>query len=107
LHTPRPDRHGIPEQDATNGDLIAIARELGVRIRDLAMHALLRPSVAMAPFALASLGVERWVSTGSLWTFFAQVAVLMPIAGAGAWYLGMNEAERDRVSGMVRRFTRR
>jgi len=54
----------------------------------------LRPSLAMLPFVLATLAFERLTAPASLFAFFAQVAVALPLAAAGAWWIGLGRDER-------------
>jgi O-antigen/teichoic acid export membrane protein len=67
---------------------------LGVPIGQVISHFWLRPALAIAPYAAASWLVERWWHTGHLFTFFAQVAVVLPVAAAGCWFVGLTAAER-------------
>jgi O-antigen/teichoic acid export membrane protein len=67
---------------------------LGVPLGQAISHFWLRPALAIAPYAVASWMVERWWPAGHLLTFFAQVAVALPVAAAGAWFVGLTAAER-------------
>jgi O-antigen/teichoic acid export membrane protein len=67
---------------------------LGISIGQVISHFWLRPALAIVPYAIASWLVERWWPAGHLLTFFAQVAVALPVAAAGAWFMGLTAAER-------------
>lgn len=78
-------------------------RTLRIPIHDFAMHAWARPLASMIPFALANAVVDGAWPAANLLAFFAQVALLLPLAGAGAWLLGLERGERALISGYVRR----
>jgi hypothetical protein len=50
--------------------------------------------------------VERWWPAGHLFTFFFQVAVVLPVAGAGAWFVGLTVSERLSYQAAIVRFLR-
>lgn len=54
----------------------------------------LRPLLAMIPFALALLAVDLTLPASTYVTFFAQVALLLPVALGGALLLGLDRNER-------------
>lgn len=66
----------------------------------------IRPLVAMVPFALLSYAVECLWPVGSLHAFFMQVAVIFPVAIAGAWLLGLGSKERSSYSLTVTKWVR-
>jgi O-antigen/teichoic acid export membrane protein len=53
-----------------------------------------RPTVAMVPFAAVTFLLERTSPAGSMLVFFAQVGLALPAAFLGAWVVGLREAER-------------
>jgi len=69
-------------------------RMLGTRLPDLWMRMWLRPLAAMLPFLAATVAIERFWPAHHLVTFFAGVAVALPLAAAGAWLVGFSGAER-------------
>jgi O-antigen/teichoic acid export membrane protein len=77
-------------------------RKVGLRMREYAIHAWVRPVGSMVPFGLASWILDRSWMPSNLPLFFLQVALLLPLAAAGAWIGGLERSERDRVRGMVR-----
>jgi hypothetical protein len=56
----------------------------------------------MAPFAAASVAVERLAPAGGLATFLAQVAATLPAALVGAWLIALTPAERDAARELLR-----
>lgn len=71
-----------------------LRRTLGVSTTSMLRDVWLRPAVAMIPFAVASLLVDRfWPATGVA-GFFLQVAVALPAALVGAWFVGLTALER-------------
>lgn len=78
-------------------------RWLHVPVHDFAMHAWVRPLAAMIPFAVANAIVDIVWPAQNLLVFFAQVAILLPLAFAGAWVLGLERGERTLISGALRR----
>jgi O-antigen/teichoic acid export membrane protein len=83
-----------------------IRRTLGVPLRDYAYSLWLRPAIAMLPFALCTIAVNRWWHTRTLLFFFAQVVAVFPSALLGVWYLGLPSEERDTYSQFLARFFR-
>lgn len=78
-------------------------RELGIGLGNLAREIWLRTSLAVVPFALATWAVERaWPAHGVL-HFFVQVAVILPLAAAGAWVLALDEEDRAMIRTQFRR----
>jgi O-antigen/teichoic acid export membrane protein len=71
------------------------ARVLGVSVRAVYVDFLIRPSLAIVPFALGSAWVEWAAPAGSLLVFFAQVAMVLPLALLGAWFIGLTRPERS------------
>jgi O-antigen/teichoic acid export membrane protein len=78
-------------------------RSLGIPIHDFAMHAWVRPLASMIPFALANALIDvAWPSQNML-LFFAQIALTLPLAGAGAWLLGLERNERMMITAKLKR----
>jgi O-antigen/teichoic acid export membrane protein len=72
-----------------------IQRTLGIKPIQYVMSAWLRPGVAVVPFALGSYAMERYYPAAHLLIFFAQVALLLPLAGIGYWLLCLDEEQRE------------
>ena len=71
-----------------------VRRELGLPLRTFWVVAFLRPTVAILPFAAATWAVERYWPAAHLATYFAQVALALPVAAVGFWFLCLDAAER-------------
>ena len=57
----------------------------------------IRPAAAILPFAVGSYLVELWTPPASLLLYFAQVAAVLPLAGVGAWAVGLSAGEKRAV----------
>jgi len=79
-----------------------LRRSFGVSVRGYLSSAWGRPVVAMLPFAGATGLVERLWPATILAVFFGQVAVLMPLALLGCWYVGLLDQERRRCRDAAR-----
>jgi O-antigen/teichoic acid export membrane protein len=77
-------------------------KALGVPAREYAMQAWIRPLAAMVPFAIVSYLVDRTWTAPNVFYFFGQVAIIMPVAFAGTWIVGLEQEERERLLGWVR-----
>ncbi|MGB5515914.1 MAG: oligosaccharide flippase family protein, partial [Thermoanaerobaculia bacterium] len=60
-------------------------RVLGIPIRRFWTAVWVRPGVAMIPFAIGSHLLERWWPATNLVLYFAQIAMILPLAALGAW----------------------
>ncbi|MGH0034908.1 MAG: polysaccharide biosynthesis C-terminal domain-containing protein [Myxococcota bacterium] len=79
-----------------------VRRTIGLAPGRYYLDVLLRPGLALVPFALASLAFERWIPPDGLVAFFGQVALALPLAAAGAWPLALQAEERRRIVAAVR-----
>ena len=59
---------------------------------------LVKPTVAMLPFAVGSLVIEHWWTANNLIIFFTQVALVLPLAAIGAWYISLTADERIKLT---------
>ena len=48
----------------------------------------------MIPFLAGTVAVQATSAPGSLLLFFLQVAMVLPLALLGAWYVGLDAEER-------------
>jgi len=64
------------------------------------------PVAAQLPFIAATWLVERLWPASSLLVFLGQVAMLVPLALLGLWYVGLSAAERRRGLDLVRAWRR-
>lgn len=71
-----------------------LRRLLGTRLRDLWGRIWLRPISAMIPFTAVTVVIEHTWAAHSLLLFFAGVAAALPVAAAGAWFIGFSSADR-------------
>ena len=71
-----------------------IRRTLQIPMRSYAMAVWGRPFLAATPYALVTYLVEKYWSASHLFLFFAQIAVVLPVALVGFWYLCFTPTER-------------
>jgi hypothetical protein len=81
-------------------------RELGIGLGTIAQDVWLRSSVAVLPFAVATWYVERHWAAHQLLEFFAQVAVILPLAIVGSWFFAVDEEDRAAVRARLQRLRR-
>jgi O-antigen/teichoic acid export membrane protein len=62
---------------------------------------MIRPALAALPFAAACQAVEVWWPPAGLWLFFAQIALLLPLAALGAWVVALDPHERAMILGTL------
>ncbi|TFG86802.1 MAG: hypothetical protein E4H17_03880 [Gemmatimonadales bacterium] len=79
-----------------------LARHLQIPVRTTLVRVWLLPSLACLAFAAGSYGFESWAPPSSLLVFMIQVAVLLPLVPAGAWFLVFSREERDLLSSRVK-----
>ena len=61
-----------------------------------------RPAIAVAPFAIATYVVDRQWAASTLYGFMFQVALCVPVALAGFWFICLNASHRQIATGFVR-----
>lgn len=69
-------------------------RHFGIPMLPLVAHVWGRPLLSMIPFAVALAAVEQWWPAHGYPLFFLQVLLAMPLAVAGAAYIGLDPNER-------------
>jgi hypothetical protein len=79
-----------------------VRRHLGVPLRTFWLSVIVQPTLAMIPFALGTYAMDRLWPAQHLPAYFAQVALALPLAVAGAWLLALTPAERLAWSGRLR-----
>ncbi|MBI1737752.1 MAG: polysaccharide biosynthesis C-terminal domain-containing protein [Acidobacteria bacterium] len=72
-----------------------VRRTLGIPIRSYALAVWGQPFAAAVPYALVTYLVEKYWAVSHLLLFFVQVAVVLPLALAGFWYVCFTRAERQ------------
>jgi O-antigen/teichoic acid export membrane protein len=78
-----------------------VRRQVGVPLRAYYTQTLLRPTVGMIPFALATLVIEWWWPASNLFAFFGQVTVALLAAAVGAWFVVLTSGERRALAGAL------
>jgi O-antigen/teichoic acid export membrane protein len=73
---------------------LLFGRTLQVGVGRIWRDVWLVPNLALIPFGLASFAIESFWSPSSVWMFFMQVALVLPVAFAGAWWFAVPKAER-------------
>lgn len=77
-----------------------VRRHAGVSPWKYWLNAWLRPLAALVPFAAGTALIDHyWVAKGLI-SYFVGVAIVLPLALAGAWRIAFDDADRD----LVRRF---
>jgi O-antigen/teichoic acid export membrane protein len=74
-----------------------VRRTLGVRWPAYVVSNWVRPGIAIAPFALATLFVEKRWPASSLLEFFLQVGCLLPLAAVADGFLCLDRSQRESV----------
>ena len=80
-----------------------VHRVLGTPRRALFTALWLRPIAAMVPFAAATWPVEHFHAARHLATFFAGILLVLPVAAAGAWFIGLPAADRRTFAAVIAR----
>jgi len=78
-------------------------RQLAIPMRAFWLHVHIRPALAIVPFALASMLIERYWPVTNLLVYFGQVVVALPFAALGAWLVALGAEERRIVWSAVPR----
>jgi len=72
-----------------------LKRTLQIPVREYIAMTWVRPLLAMAPFGLCSYLVEHGKPATHLWVFFGQIALILPFALLGFWYVCVSREERQ------------
>ena len=80
-----------------------VHRVLGTPLWTIWTALWLRPLAAMVPFAAATWAVEHFHAARSLATFFAGIMLVLPVAAAGAWLVGLPAADRRSFAAVIGR----
>lgn len=86
-----------------------VRRVLGTPIVKFWLDVWIKPAVAMVPFAIASVLMERYWPADNLFIYFAEVSLALPFAFGGAWIVSLTPAEKSRLipPGLLGRFLSR
>lgn len=74
-----------------------LSKATGVSVRQYYVKVVLLPLVTCLPFAVATYLVERLAPATNLFGFFFQVALVLPLVPAAAWFLCLSDHEKERV----------
>jgi O-antigen/teichoic acid export membrane protein len=85
---------------------VYLNRSLDVPLGKFCWNTWLRPGIALVPFGLASYVLDRWWTAQNLLAFLAQVALALPLAAIGVWFLCIPERDRRAYSIQARTFIR-
>jgi O-antigen/teichoic acid export membrane protein len=82
-----------------------VRRHLGIPMSEYWLNIHVRPALAVVPFALASVLVERLWPASNLVIYFSQIVVILPFALLGAWLVALRPEERRFIAGLIPRRT--
>lgn len=74
-----------------------LRRATGAPLLHYYRQVILLPLVTCIPFAIATYAFERLAPATNLFWFFLQVAAVLPLVPAAAWFLCLSGEEKDRV----------
>jgi Na+-driven multidrug efflux pump len=80
-----------------------LRRALKVPISTYVKTAWILPMIAISPFAICSYVIERFWSAANLVVFFSQVALVLPLAAVGYWYVCFDAENRQALRQKLRR----
>jgi O-antigen/teichoic acid export membrane protein len=75
-----------------------VRRILQIPIWSFVANAWVRPGLAMLPFAACSYAVDHFWRASNLSVFFSQVALILPVAFIGFWFLCLSPEDRETYS---------
>jgi hypothetical protein len=78
-----------------------IRRTLHIQPHTYALSAWIRPSSALIPFVLGTYCIERFWPTTNLALFFFQVALMLPLAAIGYWFICFDQSQREEYLGKL------
>jgi O-antigen/teichoic acid export membrane protein len=78
-----------------------IRRTLHIQPHIYAFSAWIRPSSALIPFVLGTYCIERFWLTANLVLFFSQVALVLPLAAIGYWFICFDQSQREHYYGKL------
>jgi len=79
-----------------------LSNATGVSVKLFHRDAVLLPTAACVPFALASAVIERFFPAANLAIFFMQVTAILPLVPITAWFLCLTAAEKEWVGSKIR-----
>jgi O-antigen/teichoic acid export membrane protein len=81
-----------------------LRKTLQIPMFEFIATAWLRPGIALVPFALGTYLIDRWWPASNVFYFFFQVALALPLAVLGIWYLCIPSPDRIAHSQRIRFF---
>jgi O-antigen/teichoic acid export membrane protein len=78
-----------------------VRRQLGIPMTEFWLNVVWQPVLAILPFALASLLIERLWPAVNLIVYFSQVALILPLAMLGAWLVALRPEERQFIVRLI------
>ena len=78
-----------------------VRRTTGIPLRKFWLLVFGQPTLAMIPFAAVTYATERYWPAARIVTYFAQVALALPVAVLGTWYLCFSRDERSSWSALL------
>jgi len=81
---------------------LCLSKAIGVPVRLFHRSALLLPTVACVPFALASALIERYPPAENLAAFFMQVILMLPLVPVTAWFVCLTSREKEQIGSVLR-----
>jgi O-antigen/teichoic acid export membrane protein len=79
----------------------------GVPVGLFQRNAVLMPTLACLPFAVASVVIERFVPATNLAVFFMQVLLILPLVPVTGWFLCLTTTEKEHARSELRKITER
>lgn len=84
-----------------------LAKAAGVRQSQYFRESLTLPTLACAPFALASIMIEKFAPASGLAIFFIQTILILPLVPLTAWFLCFTPQDKERIGTLLRKFAGR
>jgi hypothetical protein len=84
-----------------------VSKATGVPVGQFYGKALLLPTLACIPFAVASVAIERFVPAANLADFFVQVVLVLSLVPVTAWLLCLTPGEREQIGSVLWRIVGR
>jgi O-antigen/teichoic acid export membrane protein len=82
-----------------------LSRATGVPASLFCRDAVLLPTLACLPFALATAMIERYMPAANLAVFFGEALLILPLIPVTAWFVCLSPEERERMKSRVGQMT--
>jgi peptidoglycan biosynthesis protein MviN/MurJ (putative lipid II flippase) len=80
-----------------------LSKATGVPVSAFYRHAVLLPTLACLPFALATAAIERFMPAANLAVFFVQAILILPLVAVTAWFVCLSPAEKEQARSEMRK----